>query len=238
MKILLAGQRSFGLAAYRAIQEAGHDIVGVWSPPMPEDKLSMQAARDKTFMDTSCRTPLHVRNLGVDLIVAAHSHDFISRPARAAAKLGGIGYHPSLLPRHRGRDAVRWAVHMGDAITGGSVYWLTDNVDGGPVAAQDWCFVPQSEASWDAGAEEDEVVSDLWRNHLFPMGIRLILKVLDDLHRGYMIEVPQDERFATWEPSWERPPLFRPDLPQLGSINGFKHVTTRKGVSDMGDRVQ
>ena len=43
---------------------------------------------------------------------AAHSHDFIGRKTRALSRLGALGYHPSLLPLHRGRDAIRWAVHM------------------------------------------------------------------------------------------------------------------------------
>jgi methionyl-tRNA formyltransferase len=41
-----------------------------------------------------------------DLIVTAHSHARVSREALASARLGGIGYHPSLLPRHRGIAAI------------------------------------------------------------------------------------------------------------------------------------
>lgn len=142
---------------------------------------------------------------GVDVIVAAHSHDFVGGKTRSRARFGGIGFHPSLLPRHRGRDAVRWAVKMGDAVTGGTVYWLTDTVDGGPVAAQDWCFI---------GAEESPRA--LWRDKLMPMGVRLIVKVLADLDRGVMVAIPQDETYATWEPGWDRPPVRRPDLLMLG----------------------
>lgn len=143
---------------------------------------------------------------GVDVIVAAHSHAFIGRKTRGKARLGAIGYHPSLLPRHRGRDAVRWTIHMGDPVTGGTVFWLSDAVDGGPIAAQQWCHVA-------AG----DTVKSLWRERLFPIGIRLIVNVLRQLAAGRMVRVDQDERFATWEPSWERAPLFRPELPQIGA---------------------
>jgi methionyl-tRNA formyltransferase len=105
---------------------------------------------------------------------------------------------------------------MGDSIAGGSVYWLSDNVDGGPIAAQDWCHV---HPTWDA--------SFLWRKLLFPMGIRLLRRVLDDLERHVIVEIPQDEGYATWEPSWERPPLFRPDLPQIGGVPGYQHITRK-----------
>ena len=30
---------------------------------------------------------------------------------------------------------------MGDAITGGTVYWMDDGADTGPIAAQDWCHI-------------------------------------------------------------------------------------------------
>lgn len=218
MRLILAGQRSFGVAALTAIDAAGHDVAAVVAPFM--DKLHQAAGAGSVYNRIDSEL---VRELDVDLIVAAHSHDFISRKALQATRLGGIGYHPSLLPRHRGRDAVRWTVHMGDPIAGGSVYWLTDNVDGGPIAAQDWCFSPVV-----GPHEADEAVSTLWARSLFPMGVRLLSKVLADLDSGVMVEVPQEEWAATWEPSWERPPLFRPELPQIGSgINGFKHVTTK-----------
>src|SRR5262249_60592959 len=46
-----------------------------------------------------------------DLILTAHSHARISNEALAAARLGGIGYHPSLLPRPRGQTAVQLTLH-------------------------------------------------------------------------------------------------------------------------------
>lgn len=224
MRLILSGSRSFGAAALQNIQDAGHDIAEVWSPWSPDDldrttdPLTKAALQLSSWIDPGGRTPEHVRHLEADLFVCAHSHDFISRKAREATRLGGIGYHPSLLPRHRGRDAVRWTIHMGDPIAGGSVYWLTDNVDGGPIAAQDWCHV---HPRWDA--------SELWKRRLFDMGQDLLIKTLEHLRNGVIVEIPQDWQLATWEPSWERPPLFRPDLTQIGDgVAGYVTHTTRE----------
>src|SRR5260370_29857512 len=82
-----------------------------------------------------------------DLIATAHSHARISREALAAAKLGGIGYHPSLLPRHRGIAAVEWTIKEGDPIAGGTVYHLSDRMDAGAIAAQGPCFLIQDETA-------------------------------------------------------------------------------------------
>lgn len=133
---------------------------------------------------------------GVELIVAAHAHCFMTRRARARTRYGAIGYHPSLLPRHRGRDAVRWTVHMRDPIAGGTVYWMTDRADAGPIAAQDWCHV-----------QPGDDPATLWRRDIGPMGIRLLLRVVDDVAAGRITADPQDETIATWEPSFDRPPL-------------------------------
>lgn len=221
MRVILAGQKSFGEAVLQMLLAQRHDVAAVWSPwkDGEEDKLTRRARMMDLWHHPVERTCKNVEWLEADLFVAAHSHDFIGRDSRAATRLGGIGYHPSLLPRHRGRDAVRWTVHMRDPITGGSVYWLTDSVDGGPIAAQDWCH-----------AAPGETASALWRGQLFDMGIRLLRDVLCDLDRGIIVEIPQQENVATWEPSWSRPPLFRPELPQIGAINGFKHVTSKEAL--------
>lgn len=154
---------------------------------------------------------------GTDLIVCVHAHVFVSERARDRTRLGGIGYHPSLLPRHRGRDAVRWTIHMGDEVTGGTVYWLSNRVDAGPMAAQDWCWV-----------RPDDDASSLWRRELFPMGVKLLLETMRDLEQGRVIRAPQNEANATWEPSWNRPPIGRPDLPRLPPPGGLlEAVETR-----------
>lgn len=214
MRIVLVGQRSFGAAVFRALGDTGCDIVRVFAPG-PDDAL----ARAAWLFDTMAK-PVAANMPDCDLIVCAHSHAFLSDAAILKARFGAIGYHPSLLPRHRGRDAVKWTIHMKDPVAGGSVYWLTGKVDGGPLAAQDYCHV---KPGWSA--------SDLWREALFPMGVRLLVKAVINVSHGTIIREPQDEDCATWEPSWERPPLHRPDLIQLPGPRdaGLRYQTTMRG---------
>lgn len=214
MRILLIGTRSFGSAVLDAVS-AKHDIAAVSAPP--GDLTAKNGTRRGLPVHETVRADL-VQSLDVDVIVCAHSHLFVGKPTRNAAKLGAIGYHPSLLPRHRGRDAVKWTIKMGDPIAGGSVYWLTDHVDGGPIAAQDFVHVRPGETH-----------TGLWRDALFPMGVRLIERTLEELDAGTVRQVPQDERCATWEPSLESPPLYRPELPELGAMpDGYRVVVTSK----------
>jgi glycine cleavage system regulatory protein len=127
---------------------------------------------------------------GTDVIVAAHTHARVSNEALARSRLGGIGYHPSLLPRHRGIAAVEWTILSGDPIAGGSVYHLADGWDAGAVAAQDWCFV-----------RKGETARELWERALAPIGLRLLAGVVRyAADHGALPARPQDERFATKAP--------------------------------------
>lgn len=209
MKIFICGQKSFGLAVAKRLMLDGHKIVGVAPPPQQKykDKVVGWAMLNKVPIVDDCErlTSDHVPS-GTDLIVSAHSHWIINNKVLSASRYGGIGFHPSLLPRHRGRDAVRWAVAMGDAITGGTVYRLNDKCDGGGILLQRIQFIDRT---WD--------YHELWRR-LFPIGVEMLSEAcrLIEEHGNVVPETEQDERFATFEPSWDRPPLPRTELPRLG----------------------
>lgn len=208
MKIFVCGQRSFGKETLKALLAAGHEITGVAPAPQKKqkDKMVGVALKNNIPIISDCEK-LTSNNIPDDteLVISAHSHWIISDQILKKCKFGGIGFHPSLLPRHRGQDAVRWAIHMGDAVTGGTVYDLDSNkCDGGDIILQKMIFVDKS---WS--------YHDLWRE-LFPIGIELILKAVELIEQGKETRTRQDERFATWEPSWERPRLKRNELLQLG----------------------
>lgn len=206
LRLYLCGQKQFGRDVLAALLRTEHTVVGVSAPLLNRrgdnrDRLRDLAEQERLpVLEAGALTADRLPD-GVDVIVAAHSHDFLGRRTRAKAALGAIGYHPSLLPRHRGRDAVRWTIHLRDPIAGGSVFWLSETVDGGDLAAQDWCHV-----------RPDDTAESLWRRALAPMGVRLLLRTVADVAAGRIVRVPQDPAVATWEPSWERPPLRRPDL--------------------------
>jgi len=207
MRIYLCGQKHFGAAVLEQLRAGGHEIAGVSSPALGSsgpDKVRAKADLYGLPWMEAGRLDAGTLPENVDLIVAAHSHDFIGERTRLRATYGAIGYHPSLLPLHRGRDAVRWSVRLHERVVGGSVYWLTNKVDGGPIAAQDYCIT-----------RPDDTAEELWRRELSPMGVRLLAQVVDDIARGRVVRVEQDDALATWEPSFDSKPLHRPDLLQL-----------------------
>lgn len=209
MKIFICGQKSFGLAVLKALYKGGHEITGVAPPPQNKykDKMVGYAMLKGINIISDC-DKITSRDIpdGTELVISAHSHWIISKKIIDKCKYGGIGFHPSLLPRHRGQDAVRWTVHMGDYITGGTIYKLTDKCDGGDIVLQRTLWVDKR---WD--------YHKLWEA-LFPMGVQMVVDAVE-LYEKYHGEppcFPQAERSATWEPSWERQRLKRNELLQLG----------------------
>lgn len=209
MKIFVCGQKSFGKAVLKALYEAGHEITGIAPPPQTKykDKMVGYAMLKGIPIVSDCDrlTAAEIPD-GTEIIVSAHSHWMVSQKCLNKCKYGGIGYHPSLLPRHRGQDAVRWAVHMGDWVTGGTIYSLSgDTCDGGDILLQRVQFIDKS---WD--------YHGLWAE-LFPVGVQMVVEAIGIIGRGEAEWSPQDERFATFEPSWDRPRLKRNDLIQIGT---------------------
>jgi methionyl-tRNA formyltransferase len=192
MRIALIGSRWFGAQTFRLLREKGHDLFVVGLDE--EDQLTKAARAESVPLLVLGRTRrVLAEDLpdDIDVIVAAHAHSFITAEARAKAKRAAIGYHPSLLPRHRGIAAVEWTMKCNDPIAGGSVYHLSDGMDEGAIAAQEWCFVYPDD---DAGS--------LWRRALAPMGLRLLMKVVDDIDaRGYADAVEQDPKAVTYAPA-------------------------------------
>lgn len=211
MKIFISGQKAFGKAVLLALLDAGHEITGVATAPQKRLKDKMAGVAElhgiPVVADGESLTADNIPQ-GTELIVSAHSHWMVSDKCLLKCKYGGIGFHPSLLPRHRGQDAVRWAVHMGDAITGGTVYSLSGECDGGAVLSRRIVFI---KPGWD--------YHDLWAE-LFPIGVSMVVDAVAAIGRGEATYEEQDESVATWEPSWERPRLKRNDLVMLGVAEG------------------
>lgn len=203
INILIAGQKWFGAEVFRALRVLpGVTIAAVCAPAEGKDRLAGQALLYSVPLVPAGTLNAKTMPDGIDLIVAAHSHDFIGERTRQRATWGGIGYHPSLLPLHRGRDAVRWALRMRERVTGGSVYRLSNRMDGGDVLAQRHVFI-----------RHDDTAEELWRRELAPLGVELLRQVVAAYaSTGYQHGAAQDEAVATWEPSIDRPPAFRPDL--------------------------
>jgi len=102
--------------------------------------------------------------------------------------LGAIGVHPSLLPRHRGRNPYFWSIDAGDELTGVTVHRLTAEYDMGPILGARGVPIGERDA-WQLARALDRPSLDLLR------------ETAARIARGEAVaELPQDEQLASWAP--------------------------------------
>lgn len=105
------------------------------------------------------------------------------------ARLGGIGVHPSLLPRHRGPDPYFAVIDQGDRVTGVTVHRIDQEYDTGAVLASRSIEVGEGWNAWQLARRLDRP------------SIALLRDVVARLDTGETIpEEKQDDTRATWAP--------------------------------------
>lgn len=179
MKVALYGSRSFGRAVGEMLLNRGHVICSVVGPRREDDALRMWAEERGLPAYEEGAEPADVAEDAV--IVAAHSHYKIPPEVLRYARVA-VGYHPSLLPLHRGKTAVQDSVAAGDPVLGATVYHLTNAMDGGPIALQQALI----------GFSGDRDASNLWREGFFPLGVEMLTRAVNLLQQDQLPAAPQE----------------------------------------------
>ena len=97
-----------------------------------------------------------------------------------------IGYHPSALPRMRGRAAIPWTILNAEPITAGSLFWIDGGTDTGDLLDQHYFHL-----------SPEETAATLYAKHMTALGLMLD-RSLASLARGEEPRRRQDEACATW----------------------------------------
>ncbi|MDR3190292.1 MAG: methionyl-tRNA formyltransferase [Lactobacillaceae bacterium] len=128
-------------------------------------------------------------DLQPDVMITAAYGQFLPTKLLAAAKIGAINVHASLLPKYRGGAPIHYAVINGDAQTGVSIMYMVKEMDAGDVLAQ--ATLPITDQD-DTGTLFVKL-SDLGRD--------LLLQTLPDLIAGTNVATPQDPALVTFSPT-------------------------------------
>jgi methionyl-tRNA formyltransferase len=129
-----------------------------------------------------------------DVLLLANYTRILKAADRAIPRVGALCFHPSPLPKHRGRDAVYWTVKMNDPTCGVSWFWIDEGIDTGDVAG-----------TVEVARPEGVRPRELYEETLVPLGEMLLDTLLGQFNRGVFSRFPQDERLATYEPPRPRP---------------------------------
>lgn len=140
---------TIGRDCLEAAAEVGAEIVGVVTLPGPIDP---NRSGQCSFDDVAARlgASLHetrdvnaeesvaaVRALDPELVFVVGWSQLVRDPFIALAREGVFGMHPTLLPRHRGRAPIPWAILSGLARTGVTLFEIVDaTADSGAIVGQ------------------------------------------------------------------------------------------------------
>jgi methionyl-tRNA formyltransferase len=124
--------------------------------------------------------------LDVKYLFVVGSSQLVKAPLMATAKGGVIGYHPTPLPRMRGRAPIPWTILLDEKITGSTLFWIEDLPDAGPILVQRFYHVAP-----------DETAETLYARHMLALE-DLMAEAIAALRTSTPPRRPQDDRYATW----------------------------------------
>lgn len=138
-----------GRDCLEAAAQAGADVVGVVTLPGPVDpdragQCSFDEAAARLGADVvetrdvmAAETLAAVARLDPELVFVVGWSQLVREPFIALARQGVFGMHPTLLPRHRGRAPIPWAILSGLARTGVTLFEIVDaTADSGAIVGQ------------------------------------------------------------------------------------------------------
>jgi methionyl-tRNA formyltransferase len=187
-----------------AAAAAGADIVGVVTLPGPVDPdrsgqcsfaepaAGLGAQLVEAADVNAPEVVAAIAALDPELLFVVGWSQLLREPILALAP--AFGMHPTLLPRHRGRAPIPWAILSGLAKTGVTLFEIPDaHADSGAIVGQ-----------IEVSIAPDETATTLFAR-LADAHVELIRACVPSIIDGTAPRLPQDERRASWWP--RRTPL-------------------------------
>ncbi len=150
LRVGFMGTPDFAVAPLRALYEAGHEIVCVYTqPPRPKgrgQKLQNSPVHDYALTkNIPVFHPVSLRNSEEQVVFKNHKLDvaivaayglILPQAILDAPKHGCINIHASLLPRWRGASPIQRAIWAGDTETGVTLMQMDAGLDTGAMIAK------------------------------------------------------------------------------------------------------
>lgn len=198
MRIILIGQAAFAEKSLDKLVSKGEEVLAVFCPPdAPGGKfdpvkqralqLGIPVHQHKTMKSPEVLEKFVA--MQADLAILAFVTQIVPPPVFNAPRLGSICFHPSLLPKYRGRSAINWALISGETKTGISLFWVDEGIDTGPLLL-----------TKEVAVDPDDTTGTLYFNKLFPVGVEAIAEAVDLIKAGNPPRIVQDESLANYDP--------------------------------------
>lgn len=218
LRVAVFGQAAFGRDVLLRLLAAGHEVVGVFAPPAAAAGRGDALAEEAQRLGLRLLRPRALRRggqaiaervaehaaLGAELNVLAFVTQILPAEILDAPRLGSLCFHPSLLPKFRGGNALAWQIIMGERESGVTIFRPDAGVDTGPIVLQQGGFA----------IEKHHTAASLYFEQLYEPGVAAMLRAVELVERGEARPRPQDERLASHQGlvddevariDWQRP---------------------------------
>src|SRR5215470_20087896 len=198
MRIILIGQAAFAEKTLDKLIGQGEEVLAVFCPldapggkfdPVKQRALNLgipvhqhKSLKTQEVLDKFVA-------LQADLAILAFVTQIVPPAVFNAPRFGSICFHPSLLPKYRGRSAINWALIKGESKTGITLFWVDEGIDTGPILLQK-----------EVAVDPDDTTGTLYFNRLFPVGVEAIAESVDLIKAGNPPRIVQDEAKANYDP--------------------------------------
>ena len=200
MNVLFMGTPEFACFSLSALLGSSHRVTAVVTQPdkprgrgytltPPPVKVAALEAGIPVYQPTTLRDEAFaslLEEINPDVIVVVAYGKILPQNVLDYPKYGCINVHGSLLPQYRGAAPMQRAIIDGCAVTGITTMYMAAGLDTGDMLLREECPI----------LDEDnfETIHD----KLGALGASMIVRTLDELERGALARIPQDEGYATY----------------------------------------
>jgi methionyl-tRNA formyltransferase len=206
LDLIFMGTPDFAVPTLRALHEAGHKIVAVYSRearpsgrgmklhPTPVEleahRLGIRVLTPKTLKTPEARQEFEAHQADAAVVVAYGM--ILPQAILDTPRLGCFNLHASLLPRWRGAAPINRAIMAGDAESGVMVMKMNVGLDTGDVAMIERIAITDAMTAADL------------HDALSPLGAELMMRAMGALERGELQLTRQSESGVTYAAKIEK----------------------------------
>jgi len=201
MKIIFMGTPDFAVPSLEILFQ-NYDVLAVVSQPdKPKGrgkKMAFSPVKEKALqLGIEVLQPEKVREIEfieklktyhADLIVVTAFGQILPEEILNMPKYGCINVHGSLLPKYRGAAPLQWSVINGEKQTGVTTMYMAKGMDTGDMLLKQSIDILPNDTY---GSIHDK---------LSVIGAELLFKTIEELQKGTLQRIPQNEQEASYAP--------------------------------------
>lgn len=134
-----------------------------------------------------------IKKLNPDVVYCFGWSYLLKKDILSIPRLGVVGYHPSALPKNRGRHPLIWAIALGIKNTASTFFAMDEGADSGDVLSQESLVIEDDDDAWTLYQKMTKVA------------LRQVVELTTELEKGHFKRIKQDHSQANvWRKRTEK----------------------------------